>query len=70
MVAKSGTGFTQGDDLSVSAGIGISNVAVAAASDDLAAAHNHCSYRNFSRLQCSLGGTKSFLHEQFVGADQ
>lgn len=70
MIAKIGTGFTQGDDLGVSAGVGISKVAVAAASDDLAAAHHDRSYRNFSRFQRSLGGTKSFLHEKFVGANQ
>jgi len=70
IVAKSDTGFTQGDDLRMSAGVGISNVTVAAASDYLAAARDDRSYRNFSRFQRSLRGTKGFLHEQFVGADQ
>ena len=68
MVAESGTGFTQRDDLGVGGGIAISEVAIAASADDLAAAHHDRAHRNFSRLQRALSGAESFLHEKFVGA--
>ena len=54
VVAEGGTGFSQGDDLGVGGGIGIGEVAIAAASNDPAVAHDDCAHRNLSRIERSL----------------
>jgi hypothetical protein len=63
MVAEGGTGLAQGDDLGVGGGIGIGDVAVAAASYDPAFVHHDGADRNFALFKSALGGTKGFLHE-------
>ena len=66
MVAEGGTGFAQGDDLGMGGGIGVGEIAVAAASDDFAVANDHRADRNFTRFKRALGRAQSFLHEEFV----
>jgi hypothetical protein len=70
MVDESGTGLSQGHDLSVSSRIGIGEVAVPSASNDLAVVNNNRADRNFSGLERALGGAESFFHEKFVGAQR
>ena len=62
-----GTGLAQGDDLGVGGGIGIGEVAVAAASDDFAFVNYYRADRDFAGFQSALGGAESFFHEEFVG---
>jgi len=68
MIADCDTGFTQGHDLGVRRGIAIGKVPVAATADDLAATHDNCAHRNFSRLQCALCSPKRVFHEKLVSA--
>jgi hypothetical protein len=63
VVANSSTGLAQGDDLGVSGGIALGQVAIAAASNDYAAAHHDGAHRNFTGLQRALRGAESFFHK-------
>ncbi len=61
------SGFTQSHDFCVSGGIGVSQVAVESAADDLTFMHYHGAYRYFSYIECSLTRAERLLHPQFVG---
>ncbi len=67
MVTEGGTGLAQGDDLGMGSGIGIGEVAIAAASDDFAVVHHHGTDGDFSGFESTLGGAESLFHKEFVG---
>jgi hypothetical protein len=48
VVTNSGPGFTQGDDLGVSGGVGVGNVAIPATAHDVTITHDYCAHRDFS----------------------
>jgi hypothetical protein len=67
MVTEVCTGFAQGDDFGMSAGIVIGNIAIPAAAYDLTVAHNDRAYGDFARFKGALGGAEGFFHPKFVG---
>jgi len=66
MVTQRGTCLTQSDDLGVSRGIGVGDIAIPSASDDFALMNDNCADGNFSGFERSLGGAERFFHEEFV----
>ena len=66
VVADRGTRFAQRNDLSVGRRVRVAEIAVAAATDDLAITNHDGADRNFPRFKRTLGRSKSFLHKQFV----
>ena len=68
VVADNVAGFTQGLHFGVRRGIVIADGTVAAASHDLAVAHDDCSNRHLAKRKGPLRFAQRFLHEEFVGA--
>jgi hypothetical protein len=66
MVTEGGTGLAQGDYLGMGSGIGVCEVAVAAASDDFAVVNHDRADWNFSSFESTLGVAEGFFHEEFV----
>jgi hypothetical protein len=66
MVAEGGTGLAQRDNLGVRGGIGVGEIAVAAASDDFAVVNYHRADWDFAGFKRALGGAERFFHEEFV----
>jgi hypothetical protein len=60
--------LAQGYDFGVGGGIAVGEILIPSSTDYAAGAHDHCSYRNFARLQGALGTAQGFFHPQFVGA--
>ena len=67
MVTNGSTSLAQRNDLSVSRGIGVSDVTIPSAADDTAIAHDHRAYRHFSGLERSLGAAQGLFHPKLVG---
>jgi hypothetical protein len=51
----------------VSGGVGIGDVSVPSATDDLAIAKHDGTYRDFVHFESALGAAECFFHPQFVG---
>src|SRR5450631_1528400 len=66
MVADRGTCFAQSDDLGVSGGIGVGDVAIEAPAHDLALVNHDGPDGNFSGLKRTLRGAQGLLHPEFV----
>jgi hypothetical protein len=67
MVAEVRTSFAKSDDFGVGRGIGVGEVAVPSAADDLAATHDHRAYRNLSRAERPSRSSESLFHPKLVG---
>ena len=67
MVTDGCTGFAQRDDLGVGGRIGLGDVAVPSAADDLVVAYYDRADRNFPGFQRALGAAQGFFHPEFVG---
>ena len=67
MVTNRGTGLAEGDDLGVGGWIGIGEIAVPAAADDLPVTDDHGADGHFTRVKGPLSGAERFFHEEFVG---
>ena len=66
VVTKGSTGFAEGDDLGVGAGIGVGDVAIPSASDDASAVHHDGSDWDFSGFEGTLGAAEGLFHPEFV----
>jgi len=66
MVADRGTRFTQRKHFRVGGGIGVGDVAIESAANDLALVHHNGAHGNFSGFKRALRGTQGFLHPEFV----
>jgi hypothetical protein len=66
VIAKRGPSRTQRDDLCMSGGIRVREVAVSAAAHDFPSADHDRSHRNLPGFERALGGTESLLHKQLV----
>ena len=58
--------FAKSDDFRVSRGIAVSEVAVPAATDDLATSHDDRAYRNLARVERSSRSSESLFHPKLV----
>lgn len=67
MVTKECSSFTERDDLGVCRWIGVSDVSVISAADNVAAENDDCADGNFSEFESALGAAESFVHPHFVG---
>jgi hypothetical protein len=70
MVAQGRTGLAEGDNFSVSGRVGVAEVAVPAATDDLASVNDDGSHGDLVRFQPALCCAQSFLHPKFVGGNR
>jgi len=68
MVTQRGTRLAQSDDFGVARGIGVGDIAIPSASDDVALVDDDCAHGNFSRVERALGGAEGFFHQEFVGS--
>ena len=59
--------FAKSDDFGVGRGIGVGEVAVPAATDDLAVTHDDRAYRNLSRVERSSRSSESLYHPKLIG---
>ena len=66
MIADRGSCLAERDDFGVGRGIGVREIAIVSAANDLAAVNDYCTDGDFSGLKRSLRGTKGFLHPEFV----
>jgi hypothetical protein len=62
------TGFAESDDFGMGGGIGVRDVAVPSAANDLAIADYDSPHRDFVYFESALGATEGFFHPEFVGA--
>src|SRR5579863_8444903 len=62
MVAEVCPSFAKSDDFRVSRRIGVSEVAVPTATDNLAATHDDRAYRNLSRVERPARSSESLFH--------
>src|ERR1700687_2320564 len=67
MVTDRSTCFAQGNALGVGGRIGVGDVAIEAASNDLALVDHDRTDGDFSRLKRTPRGAQGFLHPEFVG---
>jgi hypothetical protein len=67
MVAEVRTSFAKSDDFGVGRGIGLGEVPVPAATDYLAATHDHRAYRNLSCFERPSRSSESLFHPNLVG---
>jgi hypothetical protein len=68
MIAEGGTGFPQSNDLRVRSGIGIGQVPVPTAADELSGGDDNGSHGHLPGFQRALRGAKGFFHPEFVGS--
>src|SRR5579862_4488817 len=59
--------LTERNDFGVGRGIGVGNIAIPTAPDDLVAEDEHRTYGNFADLERTLGAAQGFFHPEFVG---
>jgi hypothetical protein len=55
------------NDFGVGRGIGVGNIAIPPAPDDLVVEDDYRAHRDFADLECSLGAAEGFFHPEFVG---
>jgi hypothetical protein len=67
MVTNGCTGLAKGHDLGVGTWVGISDVAIPSAANDLASTDNDGPDWNFIHFERALGAPQGFLHPKFVG---
>jgi hypothetical protein len=67
VIAEGRSGFPQSNYFRVGRGVGIGEVAVESATDNLAFMHDDGAYGHFSHVERSLSGPQRLLHPQFVG---
>ena len=67
MVTEVCTGFAQGHDLGMGRGVGIGEVAVPSAADDLVIANDDGANRDLAHFKRTLGAAQGFFHPEFVG---
>jgi hypothetical protein len=63
-------GFSEGNDLGVGCGIGVGEVTIPAAADDLAIADYDGAHRHLAGSQRTLGGAERLLHPEFIGTNR
>ena len=61
------TRFSKRKDLGMSGRVGVCDVPVPSASNNVSVAHDHSPYRDLSRFQSALRRTQRLLHPEFVG---
>ena len=66
VIAQVCPSFAKSDDFCMGRGIGVSEVAVPAATDDLAATHDDCTYRNLSPVERPSRSSESLFHPKLV----
>jgi len=66
MVAKGCCGFPQSHEFGMCGGIGVANVAIEAAANDLTLANDYGADGNFIDLERTLSGSNSLLHPELV----
>ncbi len=67
MVTNGCTRFSESSDLGMGGGVGVVDIAVPSAADDLSVANDDCANRSFSEFQSALGASQRFLHPEFIG---
>jgi hypothetical protein len=67
VIAQGRSGFAQRDYFCVGSWVGVGQIAIESAPDDLAFMNYDCAYRNFTQVEGSLSGPQGLLHPQFVG---
>jgi len=67
MVTNGCTRFAERDDLGMSGGIAVGDVAVPSPPHDFCRANYNCAHRDLSNLEGTLGTAQSFFHPKLVG---
>src|SRR5690242_17045380 len=66
VVTQGCTGLAQGDDLGMSGGVGVCDVAVPSATNQLSMANDDGTYGNLSYFEGALGAAQGLFHPKFV----
>ena len=66
VVTKGCPGFTQGEEFRMGAGIGVGDVAIPSATNDVASMNDHGADGNFICFEGTLGAAEGLFHPEFV----